>query len=190
MNEPRSQSLNTAWERHRLWSAGADREKRSLTRWRLRTLVLGSTGAVLEAGAAQTRTLGLLEGVSMGLALSGALALAVVTVIIPWKLGKDGERRWIRSRSISENLKSEAYKFLARAGPLGLPRSRGRVSAFGHLVMYIPGRSPVGAVGNVRSTFSKGLVDAVLASTGPGVPGMLDSSEVQVLCPSLVETKG
>ena len=29
----------------------------------------------------------------------------------------------------------------------------------------------------------------VLCVHGPCVPGMLDSSEVQVLCPSLVETK-
>ena len=50
---------------------------------------------------------------------------------------------------------------------LGLPRSRGRVSAFGHIVFCIPRRSPVVAVGNVRSTFSKGLVDALVASTGP-----------------------
>ena len=33
-------------------------------------------------------------------------------------------------------------------------------------------------------------VGASCASTPAGVPGMLDSSEVQVLCPSLVETKG
>ena len=54
-----------------------------------------------------------------------------------------------------------------RTGNLGLPRSRGRVSAFGHIVFCIPRRSPVVAVGNVRSTFSKGLVDALVASTGP-----------------------
>ena len=53
------------------------------------------------------------------------------------------------------------------SGTLGLPRSRGRVSAFGHIVFCIPRRSPVVAVGNVRSTFSKGLVDALVASTGP-----------------------
>ena len=33
-------------------------------------------------------------------------------------------------------------------------------------------------------------VGALFASMGAGVPGMLDSSEVQVLCPGLVETKG
>ena len=39
-----------------------------------------------------------------------------------------------------------------------------------------------------RSVF-QGAVGAFCASTAPCVPGMLDSSEVQVLCPSLVETK-
>ena len=50
---------------------------------------------------------------------------------------------------------------------LGLSRFGGRVNAFGHIVSCRDGVSPVGAVGNVRITFSKGLVDAFLASTGP-----------------------
>ncbi len=115
MSEPESQSLETAWDRHRRWSAGADREKKSLTSWRRTALVLGSIGAVLETGAAQAKTFGLLGAVPMALALSGALALALVSVIIPWKLGKDSERRWIRARSISEKLKSEIHQYLARA---------------------------------------------------------------------------
>ena len=47
----------------------------------------------------------------------------------------------------------------------------------------------VGAVGTSTAACpSRG--GRVFASTAPGVPGMLDSSEVQVLCPGLVETKG
>ena len=41
----------------------------------------------------------------------------------------------------------------------------------------------VGAVGNAFSAFSKDLVGAFCASTGPGVPSMFDSLEVKVLCP-------
>ena len=49
--------------------------------------------------------------------------------------------------------------------------------------------SPCGSSWKTRSVF-QGAVGAFGASTVPCVPGMLDSSEVQVLCPSLVETKG
>ena len=42
------------------------------------------------------------------------------------------------------------------------------------------------AVENALCTFSKDLVDAFCASTGPGVPSMFDSLEVKVLCPGLV----
>jgi hypothetical protein len=45
---------------------------------------------------------------------------------------------------------------------------------------------PVGAVGNAFFAFSKDLVGAFLASTGPGVPSMFDSLEVKVLCLGLV----
>ena len=38
--------------------------------------------------------------------------------------------------------------------------------------------------------FLQAPVGALFASMGARVPGMLDSLEVQVLCPGLVETKG
>src|SRR5947209_2583421 len=37
--------------------------------------------------------------------------------------------------------------------------------------------------------FSKDLVGALCASTGPGVPSMFDSLEVKVLCPGLVRQR-
>ena len=46
-----------------------------------------------------------------------------------------------------------------------------------------------GRCGN-RGAISKDRWARVRASMGPGVPGMFDSLEVQVLCPGLVETKG
>ena len=49
-------------------------------------------------------------------------------------------------------------------------------------------KRPCGSSWKTRSVF-QGAVGALCASTAPCVPGMLDSSEVQVLCPSLVETK-
>ena len=48
----------------------------------------------------------------------------------------------------------------------------------------------VGAVGNSACAVFQAPMGALFASMGAGVPGMLDSSEVQVLCPGLVETKG
>ena len=47
--------------------------------------------------------------------------------------------------------------------------------------------SPLGNVDPEASALSGG---GGAFSTPPGAPGMLDSSEVQVLCPSLVETNG
>ena len=72
-----------------------------------------------------------------------------------------------RDRSSAEITLSGLTMFDGHIFDLDLPRSRGRVSAFGHIVSCRDGVSPVGAVGNGRSTFSKGLVDAFLASTGP-----------------------
>ena len=51
--------------------------------------------------------------------------------------------------------------------PLGLPRFRGQVNAFGHLMTFVSTVVGVGAVGHARSAWSKGLVGARRASTGP-----------------------
>ena len=50
---------------------------------------------------------------------------------------------------------------------LGLPRFRGQVNAFGHLMTFVSTVVGVGAVGHARSAWSKGLVGARRASTGP-----------------------
>ena len=50
---------------------------------------------------------------------------------------------------------------------LGLPRFRGQVNAFGHLMTFASTVVGVGAVGHARSAWSKGLVGARRASTGP-----------------------
>ena len=48
-----------------------------------------------------------------------------------------------------------------------------------------------GVVGNALCATEQSTPSVSRAfSTAPGVPGMLDSLEVQVLCPGLVETKG
>ena len=50
---------------------------------------------------------------------------------------------------------------------VGLPRFRGQVNAFGHLMTFASTVVGVGAVGHARSAWSKGLVGARRASTGP-----------------------
>ena len=50
---------------------------------------------------------------------------------------------------------------------LGLLRFRGQVNAFGHLMTFVSTVVGVGAVGHARSAWSKGLVGARRASTGP-----------------------
>ena len=55
----------------------------------------------------------------------------------------------------------------SRTSALGLPRFRGQVNAFGHLMTFASTVVGVGAVGHARSAWSKGLVGARRASTGP-----------------------
>ena len=82
--------------------------------------------------------------------------------------------RTVRKNTIqvAEDFPEDQYGFTPAEGTrsigrMGLPRFGGRVNAFGHIVSCRAGVSPVGAVGNGRSPFSTGLVDAFLASTGP-----------------------
>ena len=61
----------------------------------------------------------------------------------------------------------EFSALLAFTCALGLPRFRGQVNAFGHLMTFVSTVVGVGAVGHARSAWSKGLVGARRASTGP-----------------------
>jgi len=101
------------WQRHQQWSTLADQLKRQVTRWRTATLVLAATGAVLQTTSAALGS-GALGTV---VAVVGAVALVLVLFIAKFFLGPENVRQWLRSRSMSESLKSLVYRFEAGGAP-------------------------------------------------------------------------
>src|SRR5688572_29752548 len=104
--------VESAWRQQALWSATASRLKRSIARWRGTVLSLSLTGAVLETFAAQIDA-----RVGNVLAYAGAVALALVPIIVARKLGREQMTAWIRARSASEGLKKAVYHFLMKIPP-------------------------------------------------------------------------
>jgi hypothetical protein len=108
-----AQSAAHLWERHQHWSTVATRLKAQVSFWRNAALSLSVAGATLQTLSASLER----SSVSRAAAVAGALALAAIPFIARSFLGPERVRRWLRARSVSEGLKSEIYKFCARAEP-------------------------------------------------------------------------
>jgi hypothetical protein len=101
------------WERQRRWSILADQLKNGIVRWRSLVLGLSVAGALLQTLAAS------LPGTTIGkiVAVAGFVSLGMVPFVAIKFLQPEQVRRWLRARSVSEGLKSEIYRFRARAAP-------------------------------------------------------------------------
>jgi hypothetical protein len=87
--------------------------KGGLTRWRAIALGLTIAGAVLATLAVQVAELSSPAG--KGLALAGALAVALAPVV-RGRFGSPVVQDWTRARSTSEAVKSEVFMYLAGTG--------------------------------------------------------------------------
>ena len=105
--------VQSVWEGQNKWSAAAGELKSGLVRWRSVTLTLGMSGAFLETLAAQMPA-GTVRQVA---AWSGAVCLLLVPILTQRLLALRTRRAWVRARSASEALKTEIFRFLARAAP-------------------------------------------------------------------------
>jgi hypothetical protein len=106
-------AAEVAWQAQSVWSQAANRLKGGLTRWRAIALGLTIAGAVLATLAVQVAELSSPAG--KGLALAGALAVALAPVV-RGRFGSPVVQDWTRARSTSEAVKSEVFMYLAGTG--------------------------------------------------------------------------
>ncbi len=116
------------WTRYTQWSALADQLKREITRWRTASLILACAGALLQTAAAVMGKHG------TALAVAGALALVFVPFVARYFLTPEQTRKWLRSRSAAEALKSLVYRFVTRAAPFTDTDRVARLSTAGRRV--------------------------------------------------------
>lgn len=102
------------WDRQSVWSQAADHAKRAIGRGRTVALVLGMTGACAGTAAAQIMVWSDEAGKTL------AFLAAVAVGLVPLATKRAGPQQvgdWTRLRSLSEELKSEIYTYLARVAP-------------------------------------------------------------------------
>jgi len=116
-------TVRSAWTDQARWSQTAGGLKRALGRWRSSAAIGGVVGALLTTLAAALPNDAAFEAARAGLALAGAVLLAVVAGILRTQVSQDRIQAWIRARSASEALKEEIYRFLVGATPYGPERS-------------------------------------------------------------------
>ena len=109
-----SSVLQDCWDKHRKWSAFANRKKSLLTAWRKVALVLGVMGALAATLAAQLQHDYPLF--ARGLCFLGGLVLTT-TPFVAKGFNRDQVIEWTRARSASEGLKKEAFLYLAKVEP-------------------------------------------------------------------------
>jgi SMODS and SLOG-associating 2TM effector domain 1/Protein of unknown function (DUF4231) len=110
-----SHTLEEVWSDRKIWSLTANQLKKSLTFWRGTALLLTILGAILETLAAQLPNLPANGTTAIG--SLGAIALVLVPIIRTAKLGSNQTKSWLRSRSVSEGLKTEIYLYLTGTQP-------------------------------------------------------------------------
>jgi hypothetical protein len=121
MNDKGSFALAYAWEKYRVYAKTSRKRKKELMAWRFRVLILGIAGAVLGLLCQEAIRLELHQIIwnrlPTVLGCLSALSLGLATYFGKELVTPEQERRWIRSRSIAEALKSQAYMFLTDATP-------------------------------------------------------------------------
>lgn len=105
--------LRSLWNQHAIWAEVAIKLRARRACWRTVVLVLTIGGAALHTLAVALENTGL----KRGLGAIGVGALLAVAVLSSRFLTPGETRKWLRSRSVSEGIKSEIYAFRAGAAP-------------------------------------------------------------------------
>ncbi|OKI06084.1 hypothetical protein A6A06_38575 [Streptomyces sp. CB02923] len=106
--------MQRIWDRQSVWSQAADQAKRAIKRARTVALVLGVTGAC--AGTAAAQVMAWSDEAGKALAFLAAVTVGLVPLATK-RAGPQQVRDWTRLRSLSEELKSEIYTYLAHVAP-------------------------------------------------------------------------
>jgi hypothetical protein len=104
----------TVCRQQRQWSQVADGLKVRITRARVLVLSCSAVGAALQTLSAMYAEA---PDVKQGLAVLGTIALGLVPILSAAGLRPRNVRLWLRSRSVSEGLKSELFRFRAGVAP-------------------------------------------------------------------------
>ncbi|RKN15786.1 DUF4231 domain-containing protein [Micromonospora musae] len=111
-------AVDAVWQQQGVWSRAAGRAQGRIIRGR--RAVAGLTIAAAVAGTAAAQLGGVQAGVSRVLAVLAAVALALVPVAAR-ATGREAVQAWTRLRSVSEALKADVYRHLARVAPFSGP---------------------------------------------------------------------
>jgi hypothetical protein len=103
--------LLSLWRQHAAWAEVAARLRARRTWWRTAVLILTIGGAALQTLAIALENTGIRRCVGT----MGVLALLAVALLSARFLTPSETRRWLRSRSVSEGVKSEIYAYRAGA---------------------------------------------------------------------------
>jgi hypothetical protein len=113
--------VETVWGHQSVWSQTANLLKARIDRLRSLMLALAIVSAVLTTLATRVS---LDRPGGRALALAAGVAVALVP-LVRIRLGPDAVSQWTRARAVSEQLKAEVYRFLARVAPFrGIDRNR------------------------------------------------------------------
>jgi hypothetical protein len=104
--------INDAWDEYRGWDARAIDLQDSSKKWNTAALISASAAAVFGAAATQASSQPTLGKV---LSILAAAAAALTPVLGKEILSSGEEAKWIRARATAEAIKSECYRYLARA---------------------------------------------------------------------------
>jgi hypothetical protein len=162
-------ALTVVWRRQRLWSAAADKLKKTVDNARRDALIALVAGAVLGAVAAQLRSAAPHLATSFALASAVALAFGAFRRA---KVSSTAVRDWTGARAVSEALKAELYPFLAgvgryqdRAGALLLTTADEVCAEAGALNRHLAGLDPedrkVPAITDLESYVDNRVIDQI-----------------------------
>jgi hypothetical protein len=99
------------WNERSAWSATADKIKSDLVRWRAIALAATIGGAALQTLAASIAV------PKSPVGAAGVVLLALVPFVRVRFLAPEQNKKWLRSRSVAEGMKSEIFLYRAGAEP-------------------------------------------------------------------------
>jgi len=108
-----SATLAATWREQNRWSRAADRAKRSYLRWSGGVVAMSIAAAAAATLASQLPWPPFQRAASF----ASAVLMATVALVGRTKTSPERLREWLRARSASEGLKTEAYLFVMRCGP-------------------------------------------------------------------------
>ncbi|MEU8299050.1 DUF4231 domain-containing protein [Micromonospora sp. NPDC048909] len=180
-NVDRVAAAVAVWHQQSVWSRAATVAKRRIVRGR--RALAGLTVVAAVAGTAASQLDGVYQPASRTLAVLAGAALALVPVVAR-STAREAVHAWARLRSVSESLKAELYRYLARVAPFVGP-DRDAVllrrldtllddagDLAGLVVDVEPAERPLPAVSDVPSYLTHRLVGQVEGYYLPGARQM------------------